>query len=369
MASIITAKKRIINMINYLFLFSFLLTYSNYTNVIKFESKYNVAQTVWESVTSNSGTHNYFTDVTESDLFRVGYKTTTLPNGYVAATYEYTTYLKIVFPNFSSIIDANLILHKYSGDLSVIGVNYYTGVPSFVNGIAPTPSGSLGVFYLNNGSFCINLASAYNSLPSGQRYLYISLSRSYTSLYGEFYNFNQNDLDHSPYLEINTEDIPSYSTNLSIPHYEQIYPNNTPKSYSNCFRYALFDFSESTQENPYEPIIESTHNTYYSSSLMANEVIPEIIRIAAIHNGKMLRIIDGSNSLLYENEYRIAFRLKYDETTLLTDSYHFMRQDCEGWSEKQSQNYSILHNNFNPETDDWIDGYNSETCFFAVSTI
>ncbi len=117
----------------------------------------------------------------------------------------------------------------------------------------------------------------------------------------------------------------------------------------------------------------------YNFEKMQSAIIADVEKM-----GRSIRVIDGPNALIYENEYRIAFRvgldpLCFDDPTHMSYDYHFMVQTATGqWADKHGTTSIIaLHPyGMTPNVILWemynIDNshygyYNSAIVYFAIT--
>ena len=87
--------------------------------------------------------------------------------------------------------------------------------------------------------------------------------------------------------------------------------------------------------------------------------------------GRSVRIIENFNSPIYDNEYRIALRVKrkYDHSMDPPWDYHFFVQTSTGdWAEKPGSYETRLHFSGNPNSIAWDEYYDSRIVYFAISS-
>ena len=91
--------------------------------------------------------------------------------------------------------------------------------------------------------------------------------------------------------------------------------------------------------------------------------------------GRNVRVIDGANAPINDNEYRIALRVSdYNPYRSVPWDYHFMVQTSSGqWAEKHGPSgATVLHESGTPDTISWDCGsytgfYTSRIIYFAIT--
>jgi len=152
-----------------------------------------------------------------------------------------------------------------------------------------------------------------------------------------------------PYLELDYEDIAGSDYGAALP-YQFVGDTNV-----NCFGYAL-------NVNQYLDLINQNGiDVFPNSSLNITEEDVEVIYVPVVMYvtqslGKSIRLIDDYNSPIFEDEYRIAFRVgNLYNVDISTSDFHFLRQNNNGtWSHKVGESGSnTLVNTYNPNKWSW----------------
>lgn len=352
-------------MINTICAVALLSTYFSYTNVNEFVEKITYDNRHFIQVSSPYN-NSYFESNSSSNL-KVGNETHFFPYG-GSFSREYISFLKVYLPSYDSIIDATFKLYSADYGLSMVSINYYNSV-DYNSTSMPYPSGSFGIVTLTNGVIFLDMTSVINSyINIGQTCFYLSISRSYSGVYGEFYNYSEANFNVAPELIVHTVDLPNNFLYGCALTYTPIYPPSsydpTNPFYHNCYYYAINYYPDF----PTTTAINYWNGEQYSIQFMEENVIPNFINKTLQLYSILLRPIDSYDSYVYNWEYRIAFRLKINLGTI--DDYHFMRQSNTGsWCDKMMATCSSEHTNFNPTTDNWPYGFDSPTYYFAVSTL
>ena len=181
-----------------------------------------------------------------------------------------------------------------------------------------------------------------------------------------------------PYLELDYEDIAGYDYGAALP-YQFVGDTNV-----NCFGYAL-------NVNQYLDLINQNGiDVFPSDTSVITEEDVEVIYVPVVMYatqslGKSIRLIDDYNSPIFEDEYRIAFRVGNLSGTHSDNAndYHFLRQNSGGtWSGKYYNDHSRnIPNLYNPNRYEWnkplssnhqinwemVNFYDSKIYYFAVS--
>ena len=181
-----------------------------------------------------------------------------------------------------------------------------------------------------------------------------------------------------PYLELDYEDIAGSDYGAALP-YQFVGDINV-----NCFGYAL-------NVNQYLDLINQNGiDVFPSDTSVITEEDVEVIYVPVVMYvtqslGKSIRLIDDYNSPIFEDEYRIAFRVGNLSGTYSdnVNDYHFLRQNSGGtWSGKYYNDHSRnIPNLYNPNRYEWnkplssnpqinwemVNFYDSKIYYFAVS--
>ena len=181
-----------------------------------------------------------------------------------------------------------------------------------------------------------------------------------------------------PYLEINYEEMPETDYGAALP-FTSITSGNM-----NCFGYAL-------NVNEFIQLTDENGTRIFISSNIVNEgdfqtiYIPVMLSIIERY-GFSARLLVDYDSPIYEDEYRIAFRMGNINTLSVpsNNDFHFLRQNNDGtWSHKQGRAVSEnLTNITNPASYSWpllhisssgvstqdSNFYNTSICYVAVGS-
>ena len=359
----------------YLYIFTLLLTYLNFTNIINYDAYLNFAGYICETYVNGNSTYTYHNISTST--MPVGTITQQIGNsGFVNLTH--TPLVKIKFPSFTSVIDSTLELYFQSSNFSVVSISQYSYLPADNSNIVPSIVTNVGIFNVVNNKVTIDLTNlVYSRLNNSYNDLIIGVSRSYSGSYGDLYNFNENNLSISPLLSIHGN-TPTITGVGNAPIYTPItftYSSNI--IHFNCHSYAMNSFiglCDDYNYYPTHPTFYCPNETIYNEAITVNQVIPDMKRASFDYCGGILRDIDDYDSPIYENEYRIAFRIRIIYRPSLDNyvfySYHFIRQDSDGcWSGKYIENASAKYaSTFNPNLDAWKSGdVFAEIHYFAFS--
>jgi RHS repeat-associated protein len=157
------------------------------------------------------------------------------------------------------------------------------------------------------------------------------------------------------------------------PDYVDIDASNGDRNKNpNCYSYAIGVYDSSHNPGDF-----SDTEMGYTVDSVANAVIKDMDAL-----GRSAREINGPNSRISDNEYRIAVRVKkYPEYKIdgagniyLDWDYHFMVQTSDGnWAEKHGAGgATIYHNGGNPNTISWDLGntkgyYDSAIIYLAIT--
>lgn len=306
--------------------------------------------------------------VNDYENIMVGYQNYVVNPSFSENRY-YSCYLKISFPKFEEIENLSLFLTKKSGDIQRLETSYYIYDLDFTQEVY-TATGRVPIVYSTTNDFKIDLTEAANAaLINNQNWFIIQLSMSYSKGYGEFYC--DEDSQYSPFITILSTDTPTSNTYGSALDYQIINAstdtiiNGASTQYDfqrNCYSYACnLDTKYSTV-----PALDYFYGYTYSDQLFESSISDNIIS-GTIGYGIGCRRIESHDAAIYNFEYRVAMRMKYNSYGII-QGYHFMRQCSDGaWSDKLPTAPTIKRIDFNPTTDDWGNGYDSKTIYFAVT--
>ena len=157
----------------------------------------------------------------------------------------------------------------------------------------------------------------------------------------------------------------------AAPEYVEIAESDGDRdSNPNCYSYAIGIYDKSHNPGDFSSPFKS-----YDIASVTEAVVSDMINL-----GRSVRIINGPDSPVEENEYRIALRVsepKYYSTPngVVCDwDYHFMVQTNTGcWAEKHGPGGATVYHSFgNPNTISWDLGnyagyYTSNIVYFAIS--
>lgn len=303
----------------------------------------------------------------DNSFIQVGHYENVLSTSFKEQLY-FNSYLKIDFPLVHNISKFDLVLTKASGNLDHILISYYFDDIDFSTTEIKS-SGSLPL-YNDADILNINLINVANTaIDKGNNYFYIRLSQSYSDGYSEFYYKDEDD-NLNPKIIIETNQLPKSDTYGAASDYIRYYPSssNFELFKRNCYGNA-FNLNDDSSgyyiPNGYSEFIR---NKEYSNDLlykMADLVIDDAYNNHQIYS----RRIDSYDSPIFEFEYRVAMRLRYNENNLVQD-FHFLKQTSTwSWDSKFPTDVNDEYVNFNPTLDEWNmkHNYNSDTVYFAVS--
>lgn len=259
--------------------------------------------------------------VEDNSFIQVGHYENVLSTSFKEQRY-YKSFLKIDFPQLYNISKFDLTLTKASGKLDFISISYYLDEIDF-SAHEITSSGSL-LLYSDADILNINLVNvAKKTMEKGNNSFYISLYQSYRDGYVEYY-YKSNDENLNPKITIETNQLPKSDTYGAASDFIRYYPNssNFELFKRNCYGHA-FNLNDNSSgyyiPNGYTELIR---NKEYSNDLlyqMADLVIDDAYNNHQIYS----RRIDSYDSPIFEFEYRVAMRLRYDDSTKLINDFIF----------------------------------------------
>ena len=297
-----------------------------------------------------------------------------------SGTNEYKAIIGINLSVFSTklyVYEANLVYYKESGSnktLKIYKINNemygdITGLTSYTKTVVDSAD------YTNGYHFNITNVFHNQVIEENDRYVFeISLDPNQSGTVW----LASDDAYDMPYLELDYEDIAGSDYGAALP-YQFVGDTNV-----NCFGYAL-------NVNQYLDLINQNGiDVFPNSSLNITEEDVEVIYVPVVMYvtqslGKSIRLIDDYNSPIFEDEYRIAFRVGNLSGTHSdnVNDYHFLRQNSGGtWSGKYYNDHSRnIPNLYNPNRYEWnkplssnpqinwemVNFYDSKIYYFAVS--
>jgi len=268
-----------------------------------------------------------------------------------SGTNEYKAIIGINLSVFSTklyVYEANLVYYKESGSnktLKIYKINNemygdITGLTSYTKTVVDSAD------YTNGYHFNITNVFHNQVIEENDRYVFeISLDPNQSGTVW----LASDDAYDMPYLELDYEDIAGSDYGAALP-YQFVGDINV-----NCFGYAL-------NVNQYLDLINQNGiDVFPNSSLNITEEDVEVIYVPVVMYvtqslGKSIRLIDDYNSPIFEDEYRIAFRVgNLYNVDISTSDFHFLRQNNNGtWSHKVGESGSnTLVNTYNPNKWSW----------------
>ena len=268
-----------------------------------------------------------------------------------SGTNEYKAIIGINLSVFSTklyVYEANLVYYKESGSnktLKIYKINNemygdITGLTSYTKTVVGSADHTNGYHF--------NITNVFHNqvIEENDRYVFeISLDPNQSGTVW----LASDDAYDMPYLELDYEDIAGSDYGAALP-YQFVGDTNV-----NCFGYAL-------NVNQYLDLINQNGiDVFPNSSLNITEEDVEVIYVPVVMYvtqslGKSIRLIDDYNSPIFEDEYRIAFRVgNLYNVDISTSDFHFLRQNNNvTWSHKVGESGSnTLVNTYNPNKWSW----------------
>lgn len=313
------------------------------------------SQNTISSVLKDKTIINQSSTILQSNTVRVGRGTLNIDD--ISYYFDFKGVYELRLPNFinSNIISAqmeitstsNLISTPLLYSIDTIDYDEIDGNTQYEisSSISSTKNGQQLKFDILD-SINTSLANSDN------RIVYVLCPRKSFDYEKEFYSTKSSI--NSPKIILEFDNLP-FSDYGNAPDYGQGVSNiNT----MNCYGYAML-----LNQNLI-PYLLPNYNS--SSSFFDNY---SSILLSDIGNHYSVRIISNIEEPILFYERRIAFRIAYDELSGYTLDFHFIRQDFNGyWSQKSGSMSSNLIASVLITNQHW-GGYNSETIYFAVSTI
>ncbi len=320
-------------------------------------------QQIWAKGQNDENT--YFTDVEE--YYQIGYNPIDIPHA-VHIDRNYKLFLKFDFPYFQSVKSATLKLYKASGNIERIGASYYLTNPNLSSSTEFISSGSLKIIYSSTNLFEIDLTEGVNEVLSKKdNVICISMDISWSGGYGKFYKYEEGS-EYSPELIISPNDEPLENSLGNAKPFRKLLPGEDNQlNLINCYKYALDDYNYNGNIEQNDRVFPYCRNQIYTKELFYNTIVPNLLEHMYIQKNRFGRVLEDIDSPIYKFEWRIAMRVRYDTNGKIND-FHFMKQTSLGsWCEHFPENSSDEFENFNPITNHWTRGYNSDTVIIAVS--
>lgn len=321
------------------------------------------------SINNNS---NYIIDKYVTNGLDYSYDTEYMKVG-TDNTNEYRTIVLINMSSLSPNVDiysANLVYYKESGtnnrlDLFQIDDELYSDITGVTN-------------YTKKAVDSTTFSNVYNfdlthilssGLSSGNNMFVFEISIA-SGLSGVSWLASEDSYE-MPYLEI------SYENNYCSDYGAATSYNHISSGNMNCFGYAL-------NINEFLQLVDDGNNNVEPPQILTENIFHSLYIPVALstieRKGYSARIISDYDSPIYDNEYRIAFRIGRITNINYSKDFHFLKQNNDGtWSHKRGRavsenllyvtnpsNYSwdLVVNEQTGEKD--IGFYNSSICYIAI---